>query len=71
MEAIIGTADPDLTRIIASAVAGDDIAFGRIVAAHEAEMHRICVASVPRPDHRRRCRPGGLGYRLAQARLNS
>jgi RNA polymerase sigma factor (sigma-70 family) len=44
MEAIIGTADSDLTRIIASAVAGDDIAFGRIVAAHEAEMHRICVA---------------------------
>jgi RNA polymerase sigma factor (sigma-70 family) len=44
MEAIIATADPDLTRIIESAVAGDDIAFGRIVAAHEAEMHRICVA---------------------------
>ena len=44
MEAIIRTASPDLTRIIASAVAGDDIAFGRIVAAHEAEMHRICVA---------------------------
>ncbi|MGD8485614.1 MAG: RNA polymerase sigma factor [Chloroflexota bacterium] len=27
-----------------SAVAGDDVAFARIVAAHEAEMHRICVA---------------------------
>lgn len=44
MEATIATADPDLTGIIASAVAGDDLAFGRIVAAHEAEMHRICVA---------------------------
>ncbi len=36
--------DQDLTRVITSAVAGDDVAFARIVAAHEAEMHRICVA---------------------------
>jgi RNA polymerase sigma factor (sigma-70 family) len=44
MEATIAIAEPDLTRTIASAVAGDDLAFGRIVAAHEVEMHRVCVA---------------------------
>jgi RNA polymerase sigma factor (sigma-70 family) len=44
MEAMARLADGDLTRVIASAVAGDDLAFGHIVAAHEAEMHRICVA---------------------------
>lgn len=44
MEAMTRLADGDLAGVIASAVAGDDIAFGHIVAAYEAEMHRICVA---------------------------
>jgi RNA polymerase sigma factor (sigma-70 family) len=44
MEAMTTTADADLDKVMASAVAGDEIAFGRIVAAYEAEMHRICVA---------------------------
>ena len=38
------TVDQDLIQVITSAVAGDDVPFARIVAAHEAEMHRICVA---------------------------
>ena len=33
----------DLSGIIASAAAGDEVAFGRIVAAHHGEMIRICV----------------------------
>jgi RNA polymerase sigma factor (sigma-70 family) len=44
MGAMTRTADRDLTRVITSAVAGDDVAFARIVAAYEAEMHRVCVA---------------------------
>ena len=35
--------DPDLSAAIASAAAGDDLAFGRIVAAHHNEMYSICV----------------------------
>ncbi|MGI9642243.1 MAG: RNA polymerase sigma factor [Acidimicrobiia bacterium] len=38
-----GTADNELTQVLASAVAGDDVAFARIVAAHHGEMHRICA----------------------------
>jgi RNA polymerase sigma factor (sigma-70 family) len=34
----------DLRRIVASAAAGDEVAFGRIVAAYHGEMLRICVA---------------------------
>ena len=44
MGAMTRTVHRDLTRVMMSAVAGDDVAFARIVAAHEAEMHRICVA---------------------------
>ena len=35
--------DPDISAAIASAAAGDDLAFGRIVAAHHNEMYSICV----------------------------
>lgn len=44
MGAMTRTVEQSLTRVITSAVAGDDMAFARIVAAHEAEMYRICVA---------------------------
>jgi len=43
MEAMTGTADHELRQALASAVAGDDVAFARIVAAHHGEMHRICA----------------------------
>jgi RNA polymerase sigma factor (sigma-70 family) len=44
MEAMIGTARQDLTGVLASAAAGDEIAFARIVEAHDDEMYRVCVA---------------------------
>jgi RNA polymerase sigma factor (sigma-70 family) len=34
----------DLAGIVESAAGGDTVAFGRIVAAHDDEMYRICVA---------------------------
>jgi RNA polymerase sigma factor (sigma-70 family) len=43
MEAMTKAAAGDLSQIIASAAAGDDVAFARIVAAHHREMVRICV----------------------------
>jgi RNA polymerase sigma-70 factor (ECF subfamily) len=43
MEVMTGAFDRDLSGVIASAGAGDEIAFGRIVMAHHAEMHRVCV----------------------------
>jgi RNA polymerase sigma factor (sigma-70 family) len=43
MEAMTKTADRDLSAALASAAAGDDIAFGGIVAAHQNEMYSICV----------------------------
>jgi len=43
MEAMTGIADHELTQALASATAGDDVAFVRIVAAHHGEMHRICA----------------------------
>jgi RNA polymerase sigma-70 factor (ECF subfamily) len=43
MEAMTGTFERDLGRSIASAAAGDEIAFGQIVMAYHAEMHRVCV----------------------------
>jgi RNA polymerase sigma factor (sigma-70 family) len=43
MEAMTKAVDQDLARVLASAVQGDDIAFGRIVAAHHAEMFSICI----------------------------
>jgi len=36
-------ADADQVRVIESAATGDELAFARIVAAHHAEMHRVCV----------------------------
>lgn len=38
-----GAIDRDLTAVIALAARGDEVAFGRIVAAYHAEMHRVCV----------------------------
>ena len=38
-----GTAEEDLTGLIASAVDGDDVAFARIVAANHDDMRRVCV----------------------------
>jgi RNA polymerase sigma factor (sigma-70 family) len=35
--------DRDLIRVVASAAAGDDVAFARIVAAHHEDMRRVCV----------------------------
>jgi hypothetical protein len=43
MEAMTKAIDPDLSAAIAPAAAGDDLAFGRIVAAHHNEMCSICV----------------------------
>jgi RNA polymerase sigma factor (sigma-70 family) len=39
-----GTADRDLPAILASAAAGDEVAFGRIVTTYDDEMYRVCVA---------------------------
>lgn len=35
--------DTDQATVIESAATGDELAFGRIVAAHHARMHRVCV----------------------------
>jgi RNA polymerase sigma factor (sigma-70 family) len=43
MEAMTKALDPDISAAIASAAAGDDLAFGRIVATHHNEMYSICV----------------------------
>jgi RNA polymerase sigma factor (sigma-70 family) len=43
MEAITRATDGELTRVIASAAAGDDVAFARIVGAHHDDMRRVCV----------------------------
>ena len=43
MEAMAGTAG-ELAGIVESAAGGDEVAFGRIVAACDDEMYRICVA---------------------------
>lgn len=43
MEAMSGTADHELDDALASAAAGDDVAFARIVAVHHGEMHRVCA----------------------------
>lgn len=43
MEAMTTGADRDLSAVVASAAAGDDAAFGRIVAAHHEQMYSICV----------------------------
>ena len=43
MQAMTGAAQPDLTLVMASAAAGDEIAFGRIVAEHHDDMVRVCT----------------------------
>ena len=35
--------DEDLTGVVASAAAGDEVAFGQIVGAHHDDMRRVCV----------------------------
>ena len=44
MGAMAGTADRDLPSTVASAVAGDEVAFARIIAAYDSEMYRVCMA---------------------------
>jgi RNA polymerase sigma factor (sigma-70 family) len=39
-----GTVRQDVTGVLASALAGDEVAFARIIDAHDAEMYRVCVA---------------------------
>jgi len=43
MEAMTRATDQDPDAVIASAAAGDEIAFGRIVAAHHEDMRRVCA----------------------------
>jgi RNA polymerase sigma factor (sigma-70 family) len=43
MEVMTGAADRELNGVIASAATGDGVAFGRIVAEHHGEMHRVCM----------------------------
>lgn len=35
--------DPEMNGIVAAAVEGDDVAFGRIVTAHHEDMRRLCT----------------------------
>jgi RNA polymerase sigma-70 factor, ECF subfamily len=43
MEVMTGAAERDLAGVIAMAAAGDELAFGRIVAAHHEDMRRVCA----------------------------
>jgi RNA polymerase sigma factor (sigma-70 family) len=43
MEAMTRDTGLELSRIVASAAKGDEVAFARIVAAYGGEMHRVCV----------------------------
>ena len=43
MEAVTRLAQPDTGDLIASAAAGDEYAFRRIIAAHHDDMRRVCV----------------------------
>jgi len=43
MGAMTGTAERDLAGMVQSAAEGDEVAFGRIVAAHHDDMRRVCV----------------------------
>ena len=43
MEAVTRLAQPDVGDLIASAAAGDELAFRRIIAAHHDDMRRVCV----------------------------
>jgi RNA polymerase sigma-70 factor (ECF subfamily) len=44
MEAVTLTADRQQTDMLASATAGDEFAFRRIIAAHHDDMRRVCLA---------------------------
>lgn len=44
MEAVTGTADRQQSDMLASATAGDEFAFRRIIAAHHDDMRRVCLA---------------------------
>ena len=44
MEAVTRLAQPDAGDLIASAAAGDEFAFRRIIAAHHDDMRRVCQA---------------------------
>ena len=44
MEAVTRTADRQRTDMLASAAAGDEFAFRRIIAAHHDDMRRVCLA---------------------------
>jgi len=44
MEAMTRTAETDISDVFASAAAGDETSFARIVAAYDDEMYRVCVA---------------------------
>ena len=43
MEVMTGAIGREARGDLASAAKGDEVAFGRIVAAHHADMHRVCV----------------------------
>ena len=44
MGAVSRLADRQQIEVVASAAAGDEIAFRRIVAAHHEDMRRVCLA---------------------------
>jgi RNA polymerase sigma factor (sigma-70 family) len=44
MEAMAAATRLDIEGVLASAAAGDELAFARIVAAHDDEMYRVCMA---------------------------
>jgi len=43
MGAMTGAVEPGLAGIVQSAAKGDEVAFGRIVAAHHDDMRRVCA----------------------------
>jgi RNA polymerase sigma factor (sigma-70 family) len=43
MEAMTEAAGQDLASVVASAAAGDDVAFARLVAAYHEDMRRVCA----------------------------
>jgi hypothetical protein len=47
MTAMIQAVDVELPLTLASAVAGDDVAFARIVARYQEELFAIAVATTP------------------------
>lgn len=43
MEVMIRAAEQDVCTVVASAAAGDEVAFGQIVAEHHEDMRRVCA----------------------------